>query len=913
MRDRRSAMLRPLATIVLLCIFVALESRADLTATYKPEIDPIINGWGCGHALPRLPAGTFNASYIDTLPAGAKITNVKIELLLQQHQGNSVAPTVTMALNGQQIGNTAAIWNYTSCPLQSDLINYTFEQSFTKPFAPYAVKGTNTVSIGVAATCEPYYQCGVNYTTPGGYSGLPGPRVTLTYTTGVEAYVYSGDGQMGATGGPTELPLVVRLASADPSTTLAGKTVEFKITSLPKGASGAAIGADESSTALTYTAEADAQGHAAATFVFGSKEGTYAVEATSPLSNTNVPAQFTISARAPASVRIARRDEGMFDDQYQNPYLVLPLQGARFRAIAYDSAGARIGPIRSDWKTTVPKNETDPGSATLSPSVKSSFARLEPTAFGTLTLEAAPNPKVTGVSAATAPVKISTSVFVDVDGNFNASQPSDDRDWFVPGTASDRTTSVPVPASGSPLQVVRLLVPHPSSAQGKIDLKILESTAYPGIAMNWPPQSQATNSADIYFQDDSQQPTQLLMGVPFHSSGLTAVNLYVNDYGAWARIEVRITDAKTAYPPILLTVPDTDKFSNRIPDVGWAALNSSETQVYEPIENTGFAASADEDLNPTNPAAEIVTRNDGASQPLGLIGDGLSNLQEYRGFVVRGVHRRLNPFQKDLFVLFDVPNASVIASTIAAAGSTNVTVHRLNAEEAKSKPDGTSPEINANRAGVPGADVAQRAVLLRAVSDNAPTRLYMGTHWPIWGVNHEYGAYGLTFYDGMDLTKATQAGDYEGAGHSPNKTQVAEMYPQAFYQFRIYPGANGVLDSIPPCELDQWGCDSYGDNSAYLTPGSDGLMNTRCAGDDQCIGIVRHCLTSEEFQIDWADPFMSQVLAHELGHALNMYHLFEINQQSNVECETIMSYLDTPPASTFTDVERKMVRLHENP
>src|SRR5215213_923901 len=89
-----------LAVVFLLALF-PMRVRADATATIRTQITtPSSSGWGCGDALPIFYSGTWNATYNDILPPGAKITNVKVLVRLGASSGVASTPVVSAALNG---------------------------------------------------------------------------------------------------------------------------------------------------------------------------------------------------------------------------------------------------------------------------------------------------------------------------------------------------------------------------------------------------------------------------------------------------------------------------------------------------------------------------------------------------------------------------------------------------------------------------------------------------------------------------------------------------------------------------------------------------------------------------------------------------------------------------------------------
>jgi hypothetical protein len=104
------------------------------------------------------------------------------------------------------------------------------------------------------------------------------------------------------------------------------------------------------------------------------------------------------------------------------------------------------------------------------------------------------------------------------------------------------------------------------------------------------------------------------------------------DYGGFATVTAQ-RGASTAS----FRLPK-DANANWLPDAGWKATANG--QVIGTIVDSGLATSSDEDNEPS-----VTTPPAG-----GLTGDGLTNFEEFRGFVVRGEHRRTNPFQKDMFI-----------------------------------------------------------------------------------------------------------------------------------------------------------------------------------------------------------------------------------------------------------------------
>jgi hypothetical protein len=93
-----------------------------------------------------------------------------------------------------------------------------------------------------------------------------------------------------------------------------------------------------------------------------------------------------------------------------------------------------------------------------------------------------------------------------------------------------------------------------------------------------------------------------------------------------------------------------DDNGNWLPDGGWKVIATG--QVIGEVMDLGMLREVDEDNN----GPDLRTISPQQPPSLGQIGDGLTNFEEFRGFVVRGEHRRTNPFHKDLFISSDLPN-----------------------------------------------------------------------------------------------------------------------------------------------------------------------------------------------------------------------------------------------------------------
>lgn len=221
--------------------------------------------------------------------------------------------------------------------------------------------------------------------------------------------------------------------------------------------------------------------------------------------------------------------------------------------------------------------------------------------------------------------------------------------------------------------------------QGKLRVTLFDTTSYPGCAMNanngTPPCPIAgENDFDVRFLN-------ILDGVPLPvACSVTAANgeqhldctstyksqqdvqLRVEDFAAYAKVRVVATAARAGIDVFDYLVvlpakgrvtgrPETERFTmlpidrgsrgpggvpnstgeNKIADVGWVAFGAAVTDV----------GAADEDSD------------DLSASGMGTAGDGLSRVQEYRGFKISGIHGRTDPDKRDIFLtyenLFGVP------------------------------------------------------------------------------------------------------------------------------------------------------------------------------------------------------------------------------------------------------------------
>jgi hypothetical protein len=236
-------------------------------------------------------------------------------------------------------------------------------------------------------------------------------------------------------------------------------------------------------------------------------------------------------------------------------------------------------------------------------------------------------------------------------GDFDPNNPQSDIGEYVPGSYLDGT---PVPVSqmdkavtdstgGQVLTLIaayqlpngRIVKPNefwtPGTASPSANYQLrgpANTSQFTGVAMNYGTRTQV----DFYlptqyrgFVDDvapGDDPT-------VNGNGRTArLSLKCFDYGGFTYI-FAVSGPDTS---ALLRIPE-DNNENWLPDGGWIAGTAQ-------INDTSLGTGNDEDNNPSGN---------------GVDGDGLVNFEEFRGVVVRGIHRRTNPFQKDLFISSNLP------------------------------------------------------------------------------------------------------------------------------------------------------------------------------------------------------------------------------------------------------------------
>jgi hypothetical protein len=150
-------------------------------------------------------------------------------------------------------------------------------------------------------------------------------------------------------------------------------------------------------------------------------------------------------------------------------------------------------------------------------------------------------------------------------------------------------------------------------------------SAFKGMAMNFG----ASEAPDVAF---FEAPSPV---VAFNVTDKTArAQLKVFDYGGFATVTA--TRGSSIATPLRLP---RDLDDNWLPDAGWQV---GQDLIEDPGDLEAKTADADDMPNAVGSPSDPENR--------GLVGDGLSAFEEYRGFRVSGVHVRTSPAKKDLFI-----------------------------------------------------------------------------------------------------------------------------------------------------------------------------------------------------------------------------------------------------------------------
>lgn len=501
------------------------------------------------------------------------------------------------------------------------------------------------------------------------------------------------------------------------------------------------------------------------------------------------------------------------------------------------------------------------------------------------------------------------TVYVDVDGAFDPANPVDDYGKFIPGSDLNGINVSPATmlATG---QRINLHVISAADLPGNITCLIDSATVsrLPGIAMNYPADNSAKTLADLSLSSDTDSEV-LSISVPINSSGDTIIPLYVRDYAAYGKLTVRYDNGSSHTMLIKQRELPKSTAANRIPDRGWKVKGAW-------IANTGIGTAADEDLDADPPSF--------GNPSTGLLGDGLTTFEEYRGFVTAGELQRLDPNKKDVFIVADAELLIEPMNALSVLHNLPQRLHYLDKNEARLSND-VKPEINPNRTGIAGA-TSQRAIRLRMrLSPPILHRTATNEDFPA-----EFFLAGYTWQDQEDLQTVNDPSIYGTS--NPNGTQASELYPAAFQNFAIAFGPNGQSDSViddqgnPVVTCQNPATDThcvYIDNQHQVIrrPAQEFKLYAIAGGDDyytkvsyaNCALMDNHirALTADQFQ-----KAQNVTIGHEAAHSLGVHH--------TTDCGDIMftlligqnrriSVIDVLPMPlTYSENDSDAMRIHAN-
>jgi len=266
---------------------------------------------------------------------------------------------------------------------------------------------------------------------------------------------------------------------------------------------------------------------------------------------------------------------------------------------------------------------------------------------------------------------------------------------------SSDSLSTYLPTNGNNINFTATI--SPSTAFGLIRFELYDISRFVGDAMN-----HGTETTPDYDFGSSQSGfnAPIVTGsgastvIQIQTSGIATTvtaSIYSRDFGGFCKLRVIANIFGTDYTGTLSGTSNTfaripkDDNDNKMPDAGWTAESAQ-------INEANTAPASDQDNNPAGN---------------GTNGDGLTDFEEYRGVYVRGNHKRLNPFQKDLFIDSDM------SVNIGYANNLPVTKHWVSASELDSNRYINFNYTNSGFGGNIQAHINQRGVLVRQVVGDA--------------------------------------------------------------------------------------------------------------------------------------------------------------------------------------------------
>ena len=409
-----------------------------------------------------------------------------------------------------------------------------------------------------------------------------------------------------------------------------------------------------------------------------------------------------------------------------------------------------------------------------------------------------------------------------------------------------------------------------------VTFQLTEVSQHPGIAMNFPV-SGADTTADIDFATTS------VPKVPSKGTKAVSVTLNIRDYAAQGKVAISYKTTSGTTRTFHKQIP-LDANANELPDVGWNALANSATGAMNHVSDA-HPPNSDTDNDP------VVT----GLPTQGMTGDGLTAFEEYRGFLVRGAHRRLHPLRKDLFIVIDPADDSFDDRITELP----LAVHEIRPSEALGQ---FGPEINPNRGTIAGSSL-QRALFAR-------NRLIPPMYQRADGVvSADFEARGWTFQQGDDLNLIDGTMASLALVQSPNETLVCETFDYNFWRHYVSYGPNGLRETaIAPTDIDFPANRAIygGDDWTQSIPNSLNAL-----GDDfQTDAILTVCgsepdrpwraLSPEEVIQLYQNTFL-----HEVAHGVDIEH-----DRVNCSLSIMSDEAALPVVRELTPNDQSQIRVH---
>jgi hypothetical protein len=372
-------------------------------------------------------------------------------------------------------------------------------------------------------------------------------------------------------------------------------------------------------------------------------------------------------------------------------------------------------------------------------------------------------------------------------------------DSWLPVPGPDEGTPGPLPLTFT-LELRGKGQKPPGHKVVKFEIKLRDTSRQPGIALNMPLAPAAKPGPDLQFlaeggttvSDEGQSAT-----VPSPDGKTGTITIAAFDGGAWSTF----------------TAEAVLEGGSRIPHIqGHLEKPDGPTEILLPKRSPGSKIASSwlaANGNPRDAADEETTP--GNAHP----GDGLSAYEEYRGLVVKGEHKRLDPRKKEL--LIEVPRdlSNSVARGIALfAAASGITVIELN-------PGELAPDRVVNRNAGNAHLLPQHG--LRLLKENLPRG--------VLGRNEPEGKTGKTPKDServvFDLAQIKSAFDKQATEAAAAHLQLPftpEEYLAATIAHEIAHGVGG--DHHGPSSNQPTNYTAYppgGSNRVYRIYGSDGI------------------------------------------------------------------------------------------